>query len=361
MCDMRLLVLGGTQFVGRAIVDEALGRGHDVTTFTRGRGGRPRPGAEALHGDRTRPGDLLQLAGRDWDAVIDTSVLAPAHVAEGARLLADRAGHYTYVSTVGVYRDHPRAPVTEDSPTRACPPDAAGTVETLGYGELKAGTERAIAAEFPGRYLIVRPGPIAGPHDDVGCLPWWLARIARGGRVLAPGKPGQPVRLTDARDLAAWILDNTRRRIPGIVNVPGPDGHTLGEFLGICMDVTGTGTGAAASLVWADDAVLLAAGVQPCDELPFWTPDVPDLAGTWQVSGERALLTGIRYRPLADTVRDTWRWLLQSAGGLGGPSPQAGTAGSLANGGTESLVTSFERRPGTGLDPAREREILASL
>jgi 2'-hydroxyisoflavone reductase len=365
---MRLLVLGGTRFLGRAIVDEAISRGYDVTTFSRGSSGHPRPGAEALYGDRTRPDDLRQLAGREWDAVIDTSVLAPAHVGASARLLADRVGHYCYVSSISVYAGRPREPVTEDSPILDCPPEATGTMETLGYGELKAGSERAAAAAMPGRCLIVRPGLIVGPHEDVGRLPWWLTRLARGGTVLAPGDPGRPVRLTDSRDLAAWLVDNTRRGIPAIVNVPGPEGTTMGELLTACARLTvpdrtaapgraagqagsaapGRGQSTAADpapgveLRWVPDQVLLDAGVQPWMELPMWAPDIPELAGTWQVSGDRALRTGIRYRPVADTAHDTWLWLKQEEAA---DRPAAG----------------FAWRPGIGLDPERERQILAAV
>lgn len=337
---MQILVLGGTQFVGRAIVDQAVSRGHNVTTFTRGQHGEPRPGAMALHGDRTRNADLLPLAGRDWDAVIDTSVIAPAHVAASAALLAGHAAHYTYVSSLSAYSGRPREPVTEDSPTFECPPDAAGTVESLGYGPVKAGSERAVAAAFPGRNLLVRPGLIAGPHDNVGRLAWWLARLARGGRVLAPGDPDRPVRLTDARDLAGWILDSIRRGITGAVNIPGPRGSTLGQLLGACAGVTRADSGA--ELVWVPDDVLLAAGVAPYTELPMWTPPLPELAGTWEADGERARLAGMRYRPLADTVRDTWGWLC-SAAAEAKPSDD------------------FAQKAGIGLDPVRERRILAGL
>ena len=184
---MRLLVLGGTRFLGRAIVDEAVRRGYDVTTFSRGLSGEPRPGAEALHGDRTSYPDLLRVAERDFDVVVDTSSIAPVHVAAAARLLAGRVRHYTYISTVSVYRDQGLAPVTEDSAVLDCPGDAAGSAEEFGYGRLQGRLERAVAEAMPGRHLIVRPGLIVGPHENVGRLPWWLARIARGGTVLAPG------------------------------------------------------------------------------------------------------------------------------------------------------------------------------
>src|SRR5438045_9613992 len=197
---MRLLVLGGTRFLGRAIVADAISRGYDVTTFSRGLSGRPRPGAEALHGDRTSAEDLLQLSARDWDAVIDTSTIAPVHVAASAQLLAGHVGHYTYVSTISVYRDQPREPATEESAVLDCPPDASGTIETLGYGELKAGSERAVQEAMPGRNLIARPGLIIGPHENVGRLPGWLTRIPRGGPGVAPAT-GRELRMADARDL----------------------------------------------------------------------------------------------------------------------------------------------------------------
>jgi 2'-hydroxyisoflavone reductase len=340
---MRLLVLGGTRFLGRAIVDEAIRRGYDVTTFSRGLSGEPRPGAEALHGDRTSFNDLLRLANREFDAVIDTSVIAPAHVGAAAQLLADHVGHYTYVSSISVYRDYPREPVTESSPVLDCAADATGTVETLGYGELKAGSERAVAAALPGRHLLVRPGLIVGPHENVGRLPWWLTRLALGGTVIAPGEPGRPVRLTDARDLATWLVDNTRRKIPGTVNVPGPDGTTFGELLAVCSEITEADRTVPARLRWVPDRVLLEQDVEPWMELPMWAPDIPDLAAIWQVSGDRAARTGMRYRPLADTVHDTWLWLRREAATAGRP------------------VTGFERRPGVGLDPAKEQAILAGL
>jgi nucleoside-diphosphate-sugar epimerase len=341
--DMRLLVLGGTRFLGRAIVDEAISRGHDVTTFSRGLSGHPRPGAEVLHGDRTSFEDLLQLAVRDWDAVIDTSTIAPVHVSASAQLLAGHVGHYTYVSTISVYRDYPAEAVTEDSPIHDCPADAAGTVETLGYAELKSGCERAVQEAMPGRQLIVRPGLIVGPHENVGRLPWWLTRVARGGQVLAPGSPEDRLRLTDARDLAAWLTDNTRRGIPGVMNVPGAEGTTFGDLLAACAEVTAPQRSADLELRWPGDQALLGAGVEPWMELPMWAPDTPEFAAIWQVSGDRALRTGIRYRPLTDTVSDTWHWLLQEAASQGRP------------------IADFPRMPGIGLDPDREQEILAAL
>jgi 2'-hydroxyisoflavone reductase len=334
---MRLLVLGGTRFVGRAIVDEATRRGYDVTTFSRGLSGEPRPGAEACHGDRTKASDLAGLAKRDWDAVIDTSVLAPAYVAASASLLAGHAAHYTYVSSLRAYRDWPWASVDEDSPTHECSPDATGDLE---YGPLKAGSERAVVRAFPGRCLLARCGVIAGPHESPPRLPWWLKRVAAGGQIIAPGHPDDPARLVDVRDLAAWIIDNARRQIPGAVDVPGSDRVTVGDLLTACVSVTRSRSGRPdPQLVWVAHETLLQAGVQPWWELPMWAPPTPQWSGTWQVSGERARMTGIHYRPLIDTVRDTWAWLRQDAPASGTEADSAGFV---------------------GLDPAKERKLLAS-
>jgi hypothetical protein len=264
------------------------------------------------------------------------------HVAASAELLAGHAGHYTYVSTISVYRDQPGEPITEESPMVDGSPDASGTAETLDYAELKAGSERAVQQAMPGRNLITRPGLIIGPHENVGRLPWWLTRIARGGPVLAPPLDSE-LRMTDARDLAAWLTDNTRRRIPGVVNVPGPAGTTFGDMLTACAQVTAPQRGDGLELRPTADPVLLGAGVEPWMELPMWAPDTPEFADIWRVSGDRALRTGMRYRPLMDTVRDTWNWLTQEAASQDRP------------------VSEFARRPGIGLDPGREQEILATL
>lgn len=298
-----------------------------MTTFSRGVSGEPPPGVEALHGDRTADADLRVLASREWDAAVDTGDQAPRHVGTAARLLAPQVRHYVYVSTMSVYRELGACHVDETSPVHECSPEATD----VEYGPGKAGAERAVQGALPGRTLIVRPGLILGPHEYPGRLVWWLRRIARGGRVLAPGSPDRPIRFVDVRDLATWMLDSARRRLPGVVNVPGPrDTATMGELLRTGVEATGSG----AELVWVEDETLLGAGVAPWTELPLWVPAGSGFDAWTDSSDERARLAGIRYHPPRGTVVDTWRWL------RGVPEPAIA--------------------PGLGLDPDKERDILAA-
>lgn len=323
---MRLLVLGGTRFVGRTLVEEAVRRGHSVTTFSRGVSGEPPPGVESLHGDRTVDADLRALADREWETAVDTSDLAPRHVGATARLLASQVGHYVYISTMSVYPDLGARPVDETSQAYDATPDARDAA----YGPGKAGAERAVGDAFPGRALIVRPGLVLGPHEYPGRLVWWLARVARGGRVLAPGVPDRPIRFVDVRDLTAWVLDNARRRLPGVVDVPGPPGATtMGGLLHLCVEATGSD----AEFVWVDDATLTDADVAPWTELPFWVPAGSGFDAWTDTSDERARLAGIRYHPPRATVFDTWRWMRG--------------------------LTDLPLAPGLGLAAAKEERILA--
>src|SRR3954447_20414613 len=326
---MRLLVLGGTIFLGRHVAAEALGRGHDVTLFHRGRHGADLfPEAEHLIGDR--PSDLTALEGRTWDAAVDTSGYQPADVAASSTLLA-AAGveHLSFVSTCNVYPAWPGEVVTEDSPV---------WTEGDDYGPHKAASERAAEAALPGRVAKLRAGLLCGPHDNVFRLPWWVRRIARGGDVLAPGDPRRPVQLIDVRDLASWFIDLAEQRRAGVFNATAPPGRTtMAEVLEAAVAATGSG----ARLVWAADDELLDAGIEPWSELPLWLPE-RDGAGTWQVDATRAEAAGLRPRPVAETVADVWAWLRD-----GGPEAE----------GRDWLSEHAPR----GLAPAREREILARV
>jgi 2'-hydroxyisoflavone reductase len=328
---MRLLVLGGTEFLGRAFVDEALSRGWPVTVFNRGNHERP-AGVTARSGDRTAEGGLAALGQRDeWDVVVDTWSWAPSAVRDAAGALAGRVDRYVYVSSRSVYA-HPRppgSPEAEGAPLVEASPDD-GDVE---YPRAKAGGELAAVAEFGDRALLVRAGMILGPRENIGRLPWWLSRIARGGPVLAPGPADLRLQYIDARDLAAWGLDAAERGVGGPYDLVSPPGHTtMRELLETCVRVTG----ADAELRWTDPARILAAGVQPWMDLPIWLPPGEDHDLIHGADVSKALAAGLRCRPIADTVSDTWAWL----SGLHGAPPQRAD------------------RPRLGLDPEVEAKLL---
>jgi 2'-hydroxyisoflavone reductase len=291
---MRLLVLGGTGFVGRHIVGGALARGDEVTLFNRGRTAPGLfPGAELLRGDRA--GDLRALRdGGPWDAAIDVTGYRPEEVAASSQLLAGRVGHLTFISTVSVYDDVSTSGVDEDAPL--APLTGRGGWED--YGALKALCEQAVHEALPSRATIVRPGVVAGPHDPSNRFSAWVAHVARGGRVLAPGAPDRPIQLVDARDLAAFVLGMTEARATGVFNAVGAQ-RTWGEMLDACI-VPGTET----ELVWVDDERLRAAGVAE-EALPLWiAADDADNAGFMRISGARAAAAGLRHRPIAQTAGD---------------------------------------------------------
>ena len=289
---MRILVLGGTVFLGRHVAAEALARGHELTLFTRGlHGAGLFPEAEHIHGDRA---DVSPLQGRTWDAAIDTSGYEPESVAASASL---DIGHYVFVSSVNVYPDWPLEPVREDTPTHQS--------DEEDYGPQKAASERAAAAVRPGRFATVRAGLIVGTHDNIFRLPWWVRRIAQGGVVPAPGDPERRVQIIDARDLAAFLLDLAEQRVAGAFNGTAPIGQaTMRELLEAVVDATGAG----AELRWVPDEALQAAGAQPWTELPLWTP-AAEWPGTWDIGTERAQAAGLRTRPVAETVADIAAWL----------------------------------------------------
>ncbi|MFE6052353.1 NAD-dependent epimerase/dehydratase family protein [Kitasatospora sp. NPDC056446] len=326
---MRLLLLGGTKFVGRVVAEEALARGWEVTALNRGT--QPAPeGVRMLTGDRTAADGLAALGAQEWDAVVDTWSWAPAAVRDSARALDGRVGHYAYVSSRSVYEYPLVAGAAEAAPTVASSPDPAGEVP---YAEAKRGAELALEARFGGRALLVRAGLVLGPYENIGRLPWWLDRIARGGPVLAPGPRGLALQYIDVRDLAAWTLDAVAARLGGPYNVVSPSGHaTMGELLEACVRATGSD----ADLRWTEPERILAAGVEPWTELPVWLPpgELYEFLHTGSV--ERAVGAGLRCRPVEETVEDTWAWLRA----IGGTAPQRAD------------------RPAVGLDPEREAALL---
>ncbi|MGC5346755.1 NAD-dependent epimerase/dehydratase family protein [Streptomyces sp. DT171] len=335
---MKLLMLGGTEFVGRAITESALSRGWEVTVLHRGHHPAP-PGVTALRGDRTADDGLAALTpggGRGdagtWDLAVDTWSGAPSAVRDAARLLSGRVGHYTYISSRSVY-DHPApAGLPEDGPlVSGASPDATGD---LPYALAKRGGELAVLDAFGKRALLARAGLILGPGENIGRLPWWLTRIARGGRVLAPGPREAALQYIDVRDLAAWVLRAAEDGLHGPYNLVGPPGHaTMGELLDACAHATGS----RAELCWTDPEPILAAGVEPWTDLPVWLPpgELYDTIHAGNV--DKALAAGLTCRPVTETVTDTWHWLVS----LGGTAPRR------------------PDRPQVGLDPRTEERLLA--
>lgn len=310
--DMKLLILGGTRFLGRFLAEAALREGHDVTLFNRGKANPELfPEAEKLVGDRK--GDLKALEGRAWDAVIDTCGYLPKVVRESAELLSGSIGHYTFISSASVYDELAEPEIDESHPVRQLPP---GKVEELKqetddavineyYGELKFLCEKEVEQAFPGRCLNVRPGLIVGPYDFSDRFNYWVNRVAKGGEVLAPGRKDKEVQFIDVRDLADWVIGMVEENVTGTFNATGPESKiTMEQFLQACKATAGSN----AELIWVDEEFLLANSVKYWSELPLWIPDRENMAGFLAVDIKKALGTGLKFRPLSDTIRDTLEW-----------------------------------------------------
>jgi 2'-hydroxyisoflavone reductase len=309
---MKILIIGGTVFLGRHLVEAALERGHEVTLFNRG---RHNPGlfpqVEKITGDRNN--DLAALAGKRWDAAIDTCGYLPSAVRASAELLSGSVAHYTYISSISVYEDRTQPGTNEDSPLCRLSDkqvreseaiELVNPIVAVNYGELygglKALCERAAEESMPGRTLVVRPGLLVGPHDYSDRFTYWVERIAQGGEVLAPGRAMRQVQLIDDRDLAEWIVRLVEDRQSGTYNATGPDyALSMLRILEECKAVSESD----AVFTWASEAFLIEQGVQPWQELPLWIPDVDD-----SVLCDKAVEAGLRFRPLAETIRDTLAW-----------------------------------------------------
>lgn len=334
---MKLLLLGGSLFVGREMAVAGVQAGWDVTVFNRGQSGPDVDGVTPIRGDRYDMAAVADLATHGpWDAVVDTSSYVPRNTLEVARLLEPAAAQYVLLSTVSVYEGWPKAPLSERSVVLVCPPDAEADygppdVEDgpTRYGRLKAGCEEAVGTVMGSdRATVLRPGVILGPGEYVGRLPWWLRRIAAGGRVLAPGSPDRAIQPIDVRDLADFVVRLVSDQTTGVFNVAAPIGErTFGDLLTACIRATDSD----AELVWVSDEELLSLGVRQWSELPLWRT----FEGVWRVDSAAAFAAGLKSRSLLATAADTWAWM------------------------STTTLSRNERSGEIGIDPSREQQILA--
>jgi 2'-hydroxyisoflavone reductase len=302
---VNILLLGGYAFVGRALIEAAQARGHTVAAFNRGNHETPR-GVEQLTGDRADP---VFPAGRRWDVAIDTSGYAPHQVRAAAEALRDRIDRYIFTSSISVY-PFPIQPGTDESAPTATFTDGADVEDARdmeNYGARKAACEVLLETLLPGRLLSIRPGFIIGPHDYTDRFNSWIERAARPQPLLVPGDPDQPVQFIDARDLAAWMIALAERGTTGTYNATGPERPLrLLDVARTCIEATG-GSG---TPVVVPSAEAQAAGVEPWKHIPFWVE--PGEYGIMEANIDRALAAGLTFRPLAETVRDTYAWLQSS-------------------------------------------------
>lgn len=327
---LKILMLGGTGFLGPALVEYAMSRGHIISLFNRGkRAPNLFPKCENLVGDRD--GNLKSLEGRRWDAVIDTSGHIPKTVRESCKILKD-SGFYCFVSSMGVYKDFSK-PLTEKSELHDTPDPNLDKMNNDTYGPMKILCERAIQETMPDRTLIVRPGLIVGPRDWSDRFTYWPVRVDRGGEVLAPDKPDDPTQFIDSRDLAAFIVRLVERKTTGVFNAAGPEKPlTMGEVLACCKTVSKSD----AKFTWADAAFLEENKVNGWTDLPIWVDPKGDGIGLITADLSKAFGAGLVCRPLAETVRDTLAWYKQE------PAERR------------------EKKMRAGLTPEREKELLAA-
>ncbi len=309
---LRILVLGGTGFIGPHMVQYALDRGHSITLFNRGRTNTHLfPGVQKLVGDRN--GHLDALRGGSWDIVVDNTGYVPGLVRDSAELLKDSVGHYFYTSTIDAYRDHHTPGIDESYPLATLPEGAPHNPGQY-YGPLKAMCEEVVRDVYPNNHTIVRPGWIVGPGDNNHLFTYWPVRINRGGEVLAPGTPDDPMQVIDVRDLGTWVVDMLERSEAGSYNAVGPV-MTMAEMLYGCRAVTS----ASVSFTWVDANFLWNQGLKGWTDFPIWWPPDNDYGeptfggiiggtGTLNFNGALARSKGLQHRPFAETALDTLNW-----------------------------------------------------
>lgn len=301
---MKILVIGGTIFVGRHIVEAALNRGHEVTLFNRGRTESALfSNVEKIVGDRFE--SLDNLAGRNWDVIIDTSGYVPRVVSKSCEALKSSCELYVFISTGSVYKDKSVPGISEDHATLVPkdPDSLEWSDET--YGEMKSGCEVVVQNAFAERALIIRPGVVVGPYDPTDRFTYWPVRVESGGKVLAPGNPDRPIQFIDARDLGTWTILLSETKATGIYNAIGPDYQlSMCKFLNDCKTVAQSN----ADFVWVPDKILVENKVEPWLEIPCWIPENTENSGMSLRNNSKAIKSGLTFRPLRETIADTLNW-----------------------------------------------------
>ena len=311
---MKLLIIGGTRFLGRYLVTSARERGHEITLFNRGTHPSDTD-VETIQGDRHT--DIAKLRGRRWDAVIDTYGMLPSAVRSAAEVLSDSVDRYIFISSQNSYADVSTPGVTETAPVATLTSDQldeAYAIDRSGepsygklYGGLKALCEQAAEEVMPNRVLNIRPGLIVGPHDYTDRFTYWVVRVARGDEVLAPGRPDRFVQFIDVRDLADWTVSMVERKEAGVYYANSvPKTFTMKNVLDECRAVSQSD----ASFTWASEEFLLQNEVVAWSEMPLWLPEeaAPHLKGFMFVSNDKAVRAGLNFRSLTDTIGATLTW-----------------------------------------------------
>jgi len=313
VAPIRILILGGTGFIGPYQVRYAVERGHQVTVFNRGKREADLPrSVEHLTGDRD-VGDLKSLAGKKWDVVIDNPTTLPRWVKDAGEVLKNAAGHYIFISTISVYGE-PKGPPDEGAPVMAWnkPEDPLSYQKSdpalrQFYGPLKVLSEREAEKWFPGRTTVIRPGLIVGPEDPTDRFTYWPVRIDRGGEVLSPGSPNDPAQIIDARDLSEWVVRMAEARTAGVFNATGPKTRlSFAEMLYGCRAVTSGNN--EIRFTWADPEFLTSQQVRPWSDMPVWFPPGSPMGAMAETNIGKAVAAGLTFRPLAVTARDTIDW-----------------------------------------------------
>ena len=303
---MKILIIGGTRFLGRHLVEAALARGHEVTLFNRGKTNPDLfPPLETILGDREK--DMKKLEGRIWDTVIDVAGYLPRIVRLSAEVLEPSVGRYVFISTISVYADFKTAGMGMDEsyPVGKLEDETVEEITGETYGPLKARCENIVQEIYRERALIIRPGLIVGPHDPTDRFTYWPVRVARGGDVLAPQGPEAVTQIIDVRDLAEFTLKLIEENASGVYNATGPDYElTMGKLLEVSRQISGSN----ANFNWASVDFLNQNKVEAWSDMPAWAPEDAEGAGFAHVDVSKAIDAGLRFRPLEETIRDTLEW-----------------------------------------------------